>query len=80
MPRKTPTAPRASTIELPIDAYLELQAFHNELVGIAHTIDPVDPASAPPVRKSEQSRRRALARVFRLWAGQIERTLASVPQ
>jgi hypothetical protein len=78
MPRKTPSAVYADTMLLPVDAYLELQAFHDELVGIAHTIDPADAAAAPPVRKPEQSRRRALARVFRLWAGQIEHTLTSV--
>lgn len=79
MSRKTPTAVFANNVLLPVDAYLDLQAFHDELVGIAHTIDPTDPV-ATPVRKHEQSRRRALARVFRLWADQIERTLTSVRQ
>lgn len=79
MPRKTPTAVFANNVLLPVDAYLDLQAFHDELVGIAHTIDPAY-SVATPVRKHEQSRRRALARVFRLWAGQIERTLTSVRQ
>ncbi|ALN57129.1 hypothetical protein GLE_1775 [Lysobacter enzymogenes] len=61
---------------LPLDAYLELQKFHDELVGIADTIDPAA-APLPGVRKPEQSRRRALARVFRLWAQQIERSLVA---
>lgn len=79
MPRKTPTAAFANNVLLPVGAYLDLRAFHDELMGIAHTIDPADPLSSP-VRKSEQSRRRALARVFRLWAGQIERTITSIRQ
>lgn len=77
MPRKTPSAPRADSVVLPVDAYLELQAFHDELVGIAHTIDPTTEA-APAVRKPEQSRRRALAKVFRLWAEQMDRNLKAI--
>lgn len=78
MPRKTRPAPCANHIVvLPVDAYLELQAFHDELVGIAQTIDP---AGTPPpsVRKHEQSRRRALAKVFRLWAEQMDRSLSAM--
>lgn len=77
MPRKTPTTPHTDNLVLPVDAYLELQAFHDELVGIAHTIDPADTAP-PTIRKHEQSRRRALAKVFRLWAEQIDRSLSAM--
>jgi len=77
MPRKTPTTPHADNVVLPVDAYLELQAFHDELAGIAHTIDPAD-APPPTIRKHEQSRRRALAKVFRLWAEQIDRSLSAM--
>lgn len=77
MPRKSTPSPQAHTIVLPVDAYLELQAFHAELVGIAHTIDPTD-APLPTIRKHEQSRRRALAKVFRLWAEQIDRSLSTM--
>lgn len=80
MPRKIPSAPQADTIVLPVDAYLELQAFHAELIGIAHTIDPADAPTSPAVRKHEQSRRRALAKVFRLWAEQIDRSLSTKRQ
>lgn len=76
MPRKSPSATRADSVVLPLDAYLELQKFHDELVGIADTIDPAA-APLPGARKPEQSRRRALARVFRLWAQQIERSLVA---
>ncbi|QWP75983.1 hypothetical protein J5226_20630 [Lysobacter sp. K5869] len=76
MPRKSPSASRADSVVLPLDAYLELQKFRDELVGIADTIDPVA-TPLPGVRKPEQSRRRALARVFRLWAQQIERSLVA---
>ncbi|QCW25804.1 hypothetical protein FE772_09140 [Lysobacter enzymogenes] len=76
MPRKSPSALGADSVVLPLDAYLELQKFHDELVGIADTIDPAA-APLPGVRKPEQSRRRALARVFRLWAQQIERSLVA---
>jgi len=76
MPRKSPSASRADSVVLPLDAYLELQKFHDELVGIADTIDPAA-APLPGVRKPEQSRRRALARVFRLWAQQIARSLVA---
>jgi hypothetical protein len=76
MPRKTPSAPRADSVVLPVDAYLELQAFHDELVGIADTIDPATTQS-PAIRKTEQSRRRALSKVFRLWAEQVGRTLGA---
>jgi hypothetical protein len=79
MSRKNPPAALANNVLLPVDAYLDLKAFHDELVGIAHTIDPSGPTNSS-VRKHEQSRRRALARVFRLWAGQIERTLISIHQ
>lgn len=79
MSRKNPTAAFANNVLLPVDAYLDLKAFHDELVSIAHTIDPADP-TASSVRKQEQSRRGSLARVFRLWAAQIERTLTSVHQ
>jgi len=75
MPRKSPSALCADSVVLPLDAYLELQKFHDELVGIADTIDPADPPAH--VRKPEQSRRRALARVFRLWARQMERSLVA---
>lgn len=75
MPRKSPSAFCADSVVLPLDAYLELQKFHDELVGIADTIDPA--THSPGVRKPEQSRRRALARVFRLWARQIERSLVA---
>ncbi|WP_206409736.1 XAC0095 family protein [Lysobacter enzymogenes] len=74
MPRKFPSATRADSVVLPLDAYLELQKFHDELVGIADTIDPGTPPT-PSIQRLEQSRRRALARVFRLWAKQIERSL-----
>lgn len=77
MPRKTPTTTHIDCVSLPINALLELQSFHDELIGIAHTIDP--PAEAGiPVRKHEQARRRALAKVFRLWAAQIDRNIKMV--
>ncbi|QQP99657.1 XAC0095 family protein [Lysobacter enzymogenes] len=75
MPRKSPSALSADSVVLPLDAYLELQKFHDELVCIADTIDPA--TRSPDVRKPEQSRRRALACVFRLWARQIERSLVA---
>lgn len=77
MPRKTPSASHENNIIVPADAYLELQAFHDELVGIADTIDPATaPSSA--IRKPELSRRRALATVFRLWADQMNRNLKTM--
>lgn len=79
MPRKIPTTPHADNVVLPVDAYLELQAFHAELIGIAHTIDPTD-TPPPTIRKHEQSRRRTLAKVFRLWAEQIDRSLSTKRQ
>ncbi|MEH6416635.1 XAC0095 family protein [Pseudomonas sp. CGJS7] len=77
MPRRTPSAIPADHVLLPVDAYLGLQAFHNELIGIAQTIDPAD-APSPAIRKPEQSRRRALARVFRLWADQVHGNLQAI--
>lgn len=77
MSRKTPSASRADSVVLSVDAYLELQAFHDELVSIAQTIDPVD-VPIPSPRKPEQSRRRALAKVFRLWADQVNRSLSGM--
>lgn len=78
MPRKNSSAVYADNVLLPVDAYLDLQAFHEELVGIARTIDPSDTETTPPIRKREQSRQRTLARVFRLWARQIEHALTTV--
>ncbi|WP_157477129.1 hypothetical protein [Lysobacter sp. Root690] len=77
MPRTSRPTSQADNVVLPVDAYLELQAFHAELIGIAHTIDPTD-APPPTIRKHEQSRRRALAKVFRLWAEQIDRSLSAM--
>ncbi len=74
MPRRTTSAPPADYVLLPADAYHGLQAFHDELIGIADTIDPAT-APSPGVRKPEQSRRRALAHVFRLWADQVHGNL-----
>ena len=74
MPRRTTAAPPADNVLLPADAYQGLQAFHDELIGIADTIDPTT-APSPEPRKPEQSRRRALAYVFRLWADQVHGNL-----
>ncbi|QWF18242.1 XAC0095 family protein [Lysobacter capsici] len=77
MSRKTMPAAHAETILSPADAFVELKTLHDELVRIAHTIDPAD-APAPGIRKHQQSRRRALAKVFRLWAEQIDRSLSAM--
>ena len=74
MPRRTPSAIPSDHVLLPVEAYHGLQAFHDELIGIAQTIDPAD-APSPEIRKPERSRRRALARVFRLWADQVHGNL-----
>jgi len=76
MPRRTTSATPADYVLLPADAYHGLQAFHDELIGIAQTIDPTTPS--PEIRKPEQSRRRALARVFRLWADQVHGNLQTI--
>ncbi|QQQ02753.1 XAC0095 family protein [Lysobacter enzymogenes] len=76
MPRRTAPATRADYVLLPADAYHGLQAFRDELIGIAQTIDPA--ASSLEIRKPEQSRRRALARVFRLWADQVHGNLETI--
>lgn len=78
MPPKAPTAEPACLasrrISLPLDAYFELQAFQDQLLGAARTIDP-ETSPAPSPRKAEQARHRALTSVFRTWADQVERTL-----
>lgn len=74
MPRRTPSATHADYVLLPADAYHGLEAFRDELIDIAQTIDPTT-APSPEIRKPEQSRRRALARVFRLWADQVHGNL-----
>lgn len=77
MPQKIMSATHAETILSPADAFVELKTLHDELVRIARTIDPTD-APTPGIRKHEQSRRRALAKVFRLWAEQIDRSLSAM--
>lgn len=77
MSRKTTPAMHAETIVSPADAFVELKTLHDELVSIARTIDPTD-APPPTIRKHEQSRRRTLAKVFRLWAEQIDRSLIAM--
>ncbi|WP_394540511.1 hypothetical protein PRJ39_07985 [Lysobacter enzymogenes] len=78
MPRRTTSAKPADYVLLPADAYHGLQAFRDELIGIAQTIDPAT-APTPDLRsKPEQSRRRALARVFRLWADQVHGNLETI--
>lgn len=75
MPRRSAPATPADYVLLPADAYHGLQVFRDELIGIAQTIDPAN-APTPDLRsKPEQSRRRALARVFRLWADQVHGNL-----
>lgn len=78
MSRKAKPAAHASTVEFPVDALLELKALQNELISIAQTIDPADTSSPLVVRKHEQARRRALAKVFRLWAEQMDRSLSTM--
>ncbi|BAV96897.1 XAC0095 family protein [Lysobacter enzymogenes] len=79
MPRRTAPAITADYVLLPADAYHGLQAFRDELIGIAQTIDPATTTPTPDARsKPEQSRRRALARVFRLWADQVHGNLETV--
>lgn len=77
MSRKTQPTTRVGEVILPIDAFLELQAFRDELISLARTIDPATTSSLAP-RKPEQSRRRALAKVFRLWAEQMDRSLKAI--
>ncbi|QQP95871.1 XAC0095 family protein [Lysobacter enzymogenes] len=74
MRRKSPSTAPADYVLLPVEAYRGLQAFYDELIGVAQTIDPVTPP-ASEVDATEQSRRRALARVFRLWADQVHGNL-----
>ncbi|WP_157753836.1 hypothetical protein [Lysobacter capsici] len=76
MSRKTTPAMHAETIVSPVDAFVELTP-HDELVSIARTIDPTD-APKPSIRKHKQSRRRTLAKVFRLWVEQIDRSLIAM--
>ncbi|KRB02451.1 hypothetical protein [Lysobacter sp. Root690] len=77
MSRKTQPITCVGEVILPIDAFLELQAFREELVSLARTIDPAT-TSGLTARKPEQSRRRALAKVFRLWAEQMDRSLKTI--
>jgi len=77
MSRKTPPATCVGELILPVDAFLELRAFHDELISLARTIDPATPPTLT-ARKAEQSRRRALAKVFRLWAEQMDRSLKTI--
>ena len=77
MPRRTTSAIPADYVLLPAESYHGLQAFRDELIGIAQTIDPAD-APSPEIRKPERSRRRALARVFRLRADQVHGNLKTV--
>ncbi|UNP27973.1 XAC0095 family protein [Lysobacter gummosus] len=77
MPRKTPPTPHTRTVVVPIDTFLALQAFYDELIGIAGTIDPVTSA-APAFAQRDQSRRSALAQVFWLWAEQMDRNLKTM--
>lgn len=78
MPPKAPTSEPdcldSQRISLPLNSYLELQAFQDQLLGAARTIDP-ETSLVPSPRKAEQARHRALATVFRTWADQVERTL-----
>jgi len=78
MPPKAPTVEpdclASRRISLSLDAYFELQAFQDQLLGAAHTIDP-ETSPSPSPRKTEQARHRALASIFRTWADQVERTL-----
>ncbi|MBN7137866.1 hypothetical protein A7A76_24590 [Lysobacter enzymogenes] len=57
---------------LPVSAYHGLQAFHTELIGIARAIDSTE------TDDPDHSRRRALARVFRLWADQVHGNLQTI--
>lgn len=75
--RKTIPAVHAETSVSPTDAFVELKTLHDELVSIARAIDPTDSRTSD-IRKREQSRRRALAKVFRLWAEQIDRSLSAM--
>ncbi|MET4726752.1 hypothetical protein ABIE09_000523 [Lysobacter enzymogenes] len=78
MPRRTAPAIPADYVMLPADAYHGLQAFRDELIGIAQTIDPATAPTSDPRSKPERSRRRALARVFRLWADQVHGNLQTI--
>ncbi|MEH6415672.1 XAC0095 family protein [Pseudomonas sp. CGJS7] len=77
MPRKTSPTPLTRTVVVPLDTFLALQAFHDELIGIAGTIDPAT-APAPAFAQRDQSRRSALAQVFWLWAEQMDRNLKTM--
>lgn len=70
MSRKS--TPAADYVLLPVDAYHNLQAFYAELIGIAQAID------SSETDDHEQSRRRALACVFRLWADQVQGNLQTI--
>ena len=78
MPRRTAPAILANYVLLPADAYHGLQAFRDELIGIAQTIDPATAPTPDLGSKPEQSRRRTLARVFRLWADQVHGNLQTI--
>lgn len=77
MPRKIPAARSVEIVALPVYALNDLQAFRNELFNIAETIDPTT-APLLSIRKHEQARRRALAKVFRLLGEQVDRSLGVV--
>lgn len=81
MPPKNPSAdpdcPSFSVVALPLDTFLELQAFQDRLLSAANTLDPAT-SPQPSTRKHAQARHRALASVFRTWADQMERSLETV--
>ena len=52
MPRRTAPAITADYVLLPADAYHGLQAFRDELIGIAQTIDPATTTPTPDARSN----------------------------
>lgn len=77
MSRKPPSTMSVDYVLLPVESYRGLQAFYAELIGIAQSIDSATTAKFE-TDDSEQSRRRALARVFRLWADQVHGNLQTI--
>lgn len=65
------------SVSLPLNAFIELREFQDQLLSAARTLDPAT-SPCPATRSHEQSRHRALASIFRTWANQMDRSLESV--
>ncbi|MEH6420091.1 XAC0095 family protein [Pseudomonas sp. CGJS7] len=77
MPPKASSQAGPLCFALPVDTFLELRAFQDQLLSAAWTLDPAT-SPCPSSRKPEQARHRALASVFRTWADQVDRSLGTV--